>query len=453
MAQFSSCLERRSSPVSDPLENLPHLVRDSLQPENDGDPPWATAPWEPVPLLHELVEIMRPRELEFWREGGSTLKDREVFLAAVEARWTRWREALLQKDPESKPTRFLEPGEYPTGNVAHTATPIYPPQEPGFVPHPPQEEWPEPGSLNTAMRNFGETAYRMALAMSPAQAEPSAEEPEPPKSEAPPPDTTTIIRPSSASDEVQNLPETDKPLPQRALNRYWVFRKLMEHPRWSGGGGLILSLIIAKQALDYEIDGAIKTAAFVFLLAWGALVLAVYISTFWDKHRPWMIALSTVSAVVFFFVWWAYLPLPPDTTRVVPTLSAASSQTSPPLSPSTAQNEQRVFTDITPEQLIGFYKKYNSAQADQIVKTYIGQPLKASGVVYDVERIGDDVRMLLMVKGMSGWTHYAISARFDDQRWKDRAVVFDKGETVTVAGRILGVSETSVLLEHCEIIE
>src|SRR5687768_11981595 len=45
-----------------------------------------------------------------------------------------------QGEPHRPGMGVSNPEIYPKGNVTHTATPIYPPQEPGYVPNPPDSE-------------------------------------------------------------------------------------------------------------------------------------------------------------------------------------------------------------------------------------------------------------------------------------------------------------------------
>ena len=98
-------------------------------------------------------------------------------------------------------------------------------------------------------------------------------------------------------------------LPRRALNRFRWFRWLRKHPKVSGGGGIALAFAVVLKALDWQIDGAAKTAALALLVAWLVLSFAIYISSLWDQRRPWMITIQIAAALVFALVWWAYLPI------------------------------------------------------------------------------------------------------------------------------------------------
>jgi hypothetical protein len=260
-------------------------------------------------------------------------------------------------------------------------------------------------------------------------------------------------------------------LRKRALNRFWLFRKLMEHPKLSEGGGITLSFVIAKQALDYQISGAVKTAAFVFLLAWAAFALAIYISSFWDKRRPLMMVLLIVTALGLFTVWWAYLPLPlmpPNSQRSasIATLPIPTPTTSSSVMPQaqTSDDKQRILIDVKPEYLIGLYKKYSTAQANQAVKTYIGKWVKISGEVVDVDqdanwdalvgRVDPSVMITTKIPATKiPADYFDTHCRFEEQRLIDRALVLRRGEKITLFGRITRITEQSFSLEKCEFVE
>jgi hypothetical protein len=139
-----------------------------------------------------------------------------------------------------------------------------------------------------------------------------------------------------ANSDLENDPELHEyfqAMSGRLLDRFAWFRWLRTHPKArqaSGGGGVVLSLWIAKQALDYEIDGASKTAAAVFLAAWAVLAFAIYVSNMWDKRRQLMSAVLVITGVLLWVIWWAYLPLQ---SEVLTAPSATQSTPSSPPSP------------------------------------------------------------------------------------------------------------------------
>lgn len=75
---------------------------------------------------------------------------------------------------------------------------------------------------------------------------------------------------------------------------------------------MTLAFAIALKAIDWQLNGAIKTAAFAFLAAWAVFAFVIYISNVWEKRRPWMLGAQIAGGLVLAFVWWAYLPKPPE---------------------------------------------------------------------------------------------------------------------------------------------
>ena len=148
------------------------------------------------------------------------------------------------------------------------------------------------------------------------------------------------------------------------------------------------------------------------------------------------------------------VPTPTPNLREIPKIGA---------SPSTATNG-REFLDIDPEKLFAFFEKYNDAQAEGLVRPYIGKWLEMQGRVTEVTSddfwdkknarfiSGISVRMETArgdKKESTVWTR----AEFDEQRWIDRAFVLKKDEDIKVRGQIKYIFARSFRLQHCEIIE
>ena len=102
-------------------------------------------------------------------------------------------------------------------------------------------------------------------------------------------------------------------LPKRKLDRFRWFKWLRERPRLSGGGGIGLAFAAVLKGIDWQINGAVKSAVFAFLIAWAILAFAIYISSMWDKRRPFVSMVWVLAGVLMWVIWWAYLPPPPKT--------------------------------------------------------------------------------------------------------------------------------------------
>jgi hypothetical protein len=214
-----------------------------------------------------------------------------------------------------------------------------------------------------------------------------------------------------------------------------------------------LSLWIAKQALDYEIDGAWKTAAFVFLAAWAVLAFSIYVSNSWDNRRRVMSIGWLLAGVLLWGVWWAYLPVPPTSSSPNPSQPPVASSSVAPSSPETAK---RVFTDVDPHDLVVLYSKYSSAQADELTKSYIGKWITVTGRVSDVTRETSrfepaSVRLSIYIEAPNKEPDtYVVVAAFQDQASIDRALILRKNESVTISGQIKSVIQPGIVLENSE---
>jgi hypothetical protein len=98
---------------------------------------------------------------------------------------------------------------------------------------------------------------------------------------------------------------------QRHFDRFGWFRWLKNHPKVSGGGGIGVAFAIVLKGIDWQIDGAVKSAAFAFLLAWAVLAFAIYVSNVWDRRRSVASIVWVLAGVLLGTIWWAYLPSPP----------------------------------------------------------------------------------------------------------------------------------------------
>ncbi|MCA1578258.1 MAG: hypothetical protein LC794_12950 [Acidobacteria bacterium] len=79
-----------------------------FEPENDDDipPEWEkNPPWQADPDLADLKRIMRPRELDYWNEGGQPHSERQRFLAKIDARWRRWKAIARERHRKGQPHR------------------------------------------------------------------------------------------------------------------------------------------------------------------------------------------------------------------------------------------------------------------------------------------------------------------------------------------------------------
>src|SRR6266536_4114164 len=168
--------------------------------------------------------------------------------------------------------------------------------------------------------------------------------------------------------------------------------------------------------------------------------------------------MCSIEAIAILVLWY-FVPNP-FAKASMPTASTSPSIINQPRSTASplSAKDARIFADVDAGYLVGLYQKYNSAQADEAVKTYIGKWIRISGKVADVARekhfqAPDTARMAISVERADGKMLYFVVANFEDPRWIDRALIFGRRETVTVVGTIDHVIEADIILNNCKIVE
>ncbi len=139
-----------------------------------------------------------------------------------------------------------------------------------------------------------------------------------------------------------------------------------------------------------------------------------------------------------------------------PTASTAPSQPPPKVNEKQTESDQKDVSNIDPAYLVGLYKKYSSAQADEAVKPYLGKPVQISGTVKDVYKQkvdGRDAASVLVRVDQPDGSFYIAWANFTDERSVRRALIFGRGEGVTIVGTIGQVSDSGLNLGQSAIIE
>jgi hypothetical protein len=121
-------------------------------------------------------------------------------------------------------------------------------------------------------------------------------------------------------------------------------------------------------------------------------------------------------------------------------------------------NEERMLLDVKPEYLLGFFGKYNNAQAQKILEPYIGKWVQISGEVISVDPEtpifpSDAPRIKVMIRTRTS-TRFTVFARFQGKRWVNRVEVLrPQGESITVFGQIADIAAFGLSLVKCEVVE
>jgi hypothetical protein len=110
----------------------------------------------------------------------------------------------------------------------------------------------------------------------------------------------------------------------------------------------------------------------------------------------------------------------------------------------------RTFVTATPDYLVGLYysEDMTAAQADALLKPYVGQWMRISGNVQDV--LGNGPK-LLVFKQYSLVNRNHVFMQFDNVEDFDLLATLRKGEPITVQGKILKASAIGLFLWECEI--
>lgn len=236
-----------------------------------------------------------------------------------------------------------------------------------------------------------------------------------------------------------------------------------KRPKILGATILAFCALVGAIATAFQQAGIVNVplAHIILLVGWlgfvGSFLLLEHVVSL-PRRRMIRIAVGVaiVSGLVMLGMDRWMVSLKAEQTEARPTQD--NSLVPKPIPEATHTTEKRTFTDVEPKYLVGLYKKYSSAQADEAIKTYIGKWIKMSGIVGDVNREKrfdepDIVSMFIDVENANHKLLYIVSADFEEQRWMDRALIFSRGEKVTVIGKIRRVGYSSVHLEKCDIVE
>jgi hypothetical protein len=109
---------------------------------------------------------------------------------------------------------------------------------------------------------------------------------------------------------------------------------------------------------------------------------------------------------------------------------------------------KKVFVNVSPSYLIGFYKNGTKIQGDDYVAAYIGKWITVTGTVCD---IGTTIPGTLYVKIVDN-DRICISAMLNEESSETISLIV-RGATITVRGEIYLVHKSGVMLRTCELDE
>lgn len=160
-----------------------------------------------------------------------------------------------------------------------------------------------------------------------------------------------------------------------------------------------------------------------------------------------------VTILVWVFAYQMMKQVDQPKERGVASKAAPNSEVPP--KPGSTANEERVLLDVKLEYLLGFFTKYNEAQAQKLIETYLGKWVQISGEVFDVSRYSDESIVTISPPTP---TIFGVLAQFEEQRWVDRVQVLNRGEPITVFGQLTKMKSISpkyvtIWLDKCEVVE
>jgi hypothetical protein len=112
--------------------------------------------------------------------------------------------------------------------------------------------------------------------------------------------------------------------------------------------------------------------------------------------------------------------------------------------------EPRLFTDRSPEDLVGFFSRgLTDMQAQKLFDPFVGKWLRISGPVSTVRPSG-----MVSFADRGGWQQEkkGVYLFFDGPEWLDRLAMLSPGTEISAVGRIDGVSQSTLVLHHCELV-
>lgn len=98
------------------------------------------------------------------------------------------------------------------------------------------------------------------------------------------------------------------------------------------------------------------------------------------------------------------------------------------------------------EEIIGFYEEHTALQADRLVETFLGRPIRVTGMLFNASGGEDNIQVQL------GLGERYVTAWFSGN-WRSRLAELDKMTKVTIAGRLKSVDGIGISLDECELVK
>jgi hypothetical protein len=109
--------------------------------------------------------------------------------------------------------------------------------------------------------------------------------------------------------------------------------------------------------------------------------------------------------------------------------------------------------NVSPDDLMKFYRDHTDAQAGKLLEPYIAKRMKASGIVQNVSTYGSTVTIFIQLPTKQHMFNDVVTATFTNSKLTDRALTIRRGDEVTVLGTIQSVRSDAVSLTDCSFSE
>jgi hypothetical protein len=219
-------------------------------------------------------------------------------------------------------------------------------------------------------------------------------------------------------------------------------------------------LFSSKEGIGGAILFAFGIAKFVFRLVRGGADAVGEIETvkeLWPSLKDgalWVYNASSLNAVAMIagagLIWHSL-----RTPKAPPPEGALSAtfKSSPPLPeliiPRTPS--ERIVANVTPDFLMDFFQGELQVEARKRVASYIGKWVNWSGLVEDITALARDGRSVSFLLPQPPFSLIRSVFMDFDAKWVDRISILNKGDRITVFGRIETTTQGWVQLGDCEL--
>jgi hypothetical protein len=208
--------------------------------------------------------------------------------------------------------------------------------------------------------------------------------------------------------------------------------------------------------------GFVWRAVFLGAIAWGVgkaldaavpgfftLLGSVTPAFFTSSPAPLWFAVVGVFAGLFWAAWPSIKPRSLIERHSPPVRVPDAS----PLPQSLPSNEAREYVSVTPQDLRRLFEGRTTAQGTALANQYVGKWMIVSGRLGDIWPLRPGMhrfQVTLAIGPLAIMSYYQVFLWFNEE-WKERVEARQRGEQITVHGKVAEVQAIDVNLHDCEI--